>query len=35
LEELRHHGRVKSPADVEEAYIERSGQISVIPKNQR
>lgn len=35
LEELRLHGRIKSPADVEEAYIERSGQISVIPKNHR
>jgi uncharacterized membrane protein YcaP (DUF421 family) len=32
LEELRQHGRVASPADVEEAYIERSGKISVVPK---
>jgi len=28
LEELRQHGRVQSPADVQEAYIERSGRIS-------
>ena len=35
LEELRQHGSVTSPADVEEAYIERSGEISVIPKNHR
>jgi uncharacterized membrane protein YcaP (DUF421 family) len=32
IEELRQHGHVKSPADVQEAYIERSGRISVIPK---
>jgi len=32
LEELRLHGKVKSPADVEEAYIERSGEISIIAK---
>ena len=32
LEELRQHGRVKSPSEVDEAYIERSGEISVIPK---
>ena len=30
LEELRLYGHVKSPAEVEEAYIERSGRISVI-----
>jgi uncharacterized membrane protein YcaP (DUF421 family) len=33
FEELRQHGRVRSPAEVEEAYIERSGKISVIPRN--
>jgi uncharacterized membrane protein YcaP (DUF421 family) len=32
LEELRQHGRVACPADVQEAYIERSGKISVVPK---
>lgn len=32
LEELRQHGRVTSPAEVEEAYLERSGKISVIKK---
>lgn len=31
-EELRQHGQVSSPADVEEAYLERSGRISVVPK---
>jgi uncharacterized membrane protein YcaP (DUF421 family) len=34
LEELRQHGRVGSPAEVQEAYIERSGRISVIPKRE-
>ena len=32
LEELRLRGKLRSPADVEEAYIERSGEISVVPK---
>jgi len=32
LEELRQHGHVKSPSEVDEAYIERSGEISVVPK---
>src|SRR5215204_7111179 len=35
LEELRQHGRVASPAEVQEAYIERSGRISVIPKHKQ
>ncbi|HXK39673.1 MAG TPA: YetF domain-containing protein [Candidatus Paceibacterota bacterium] len=35
LEELRQHGKVRSPSEVEEAYIERSGKISVIPKNSK
>jgi uncharacterized membrane protein YcaP (DUF421 family) len=33
LEELRQHGHVQSPAEVEVAYMERSGRISVIPKS--
>ena len=32
LEELRQQGHVTSPSDVEEVYIERSGEISVIPR---
>jgi len=32
LEELRQQGHVTSPSEVEEAYIERSGEISVIPR---
>jgi hypothetical protein len=31
LEELRQQGQVTSPSEVREAYIERSGKISVIP----
>jgi uncharacterized membrane protein YcaP (DUF421 family) len=30
-EELRQEGKVESPAQVEKAYLERSGKISVVP----